>query len=227
MNPTVIRPLVAEFVGTALFVFLGAGSVVVNAASNNALGVVGIAFAHGIAIAVVVTATLNISGGHVNPAVTLALFAARKVDGRTAGSYVGAQLLGAVLGAFLVRSLFPAGAVGVTGAGTPGLAAALGFWPAVGIEAVLTFVLVSAVFGTAVSSEAPKVGGLAIGMAVLVGAVAAGPMTGAVMNPARALGPALVTMHWQAQAVYWIGPVIGALAASALWQGILLPRGSQ
>jgi glycerol uptake facilitator-like aquaporin len=92
------------------------------------------------------------------------------------------------------------------------------------IEALLTFFLVSAVFGTAVSSEAPKIAGFGIGLAIFVDALVGGSLTGAMMNPARAIGPALVAWQWNAHAVYWIGPLIGAGAAGALWKAVLLPR---
>jgi aquaporin Z len=219
-----VRPLVAEFVATALFVFLGAGSVVVNANTGNGLGAVGVALAHGLAMSILVTATLRISGGHVNPAVTVALFAAGRVDGRTAGGYIAVQLVGAIVGALLVKALLPEGAVRVTSAGAASLASHITFFQGVWIEALCTFFLVSAVFGTAVSSEAPAVGGFGIGLAVFVAALVAGPLTGGAVNPARAFGPALVAWDLHAQAVYWIGPLLGALAAGLLWKLVLLPR---
>jgi len=224
VNPKALRPLVAEFVGTALFVFLGVGSIVANAASNNAIGAVGISLAHGVGMAVLVTMTMSISGGHLNPAVSVSLWLAQKIDGRTLGQYVAAQIIGAVVGALFVKVFLPTMAGRVTSLGTPQLAGTLGLFEGIAIEALLTFFLVSAVFGTAVSSEAPKVGGFGIGLAIFVGALVAGPLTGAAMNPARAFGPALVAWEWHGQAVYWIGPLLGATAAGALWKFILLPR---
>lgn len=221
-----VRPAVAEMVGTALFVFVGAGSVVVNAAFPQAVGGVGVAAAHGIAIAVLVSSLMPVSGGHLNPAVTLGLFAARKVDGPTTGAYILAQLAGAVLAAALLKWLLPIGAVSLTNIGTPAVAASVTKVQAVAIEAIFTFLLMSAVFGTAVSSQAPKVGGFAIGFAVFVAGVVAGPLTGAALNPARAFGPALVSLEFHAQAWYWIGPILGATLASLLWKGILLPKDS-
>jgi aquaporin Z len=224
VNPKALRPLVAEFIGTALFVFLGVASIVVNAVSSNALGTVGISLAHGVGMAVLVTMTMSISGGHLNPAVSVSLWLVQKIDGRTLGKYVVAQLLGAVVGALLVKGLYPTMAGKVTSLGTPQLAGTLGLFEGIGIEAVLTFVLVSAVFGTAVSAQAPKVGGFGIGLALFVCALVGGGLTGAALNPARAFGPALVAWEWHGQAVYWIGPLLGATAAGALWKFILLPR---
>ena len=218
------RPLAAELIGTALFVFLGAGSVVMNANTANSLGVTGVALAHGIGMAIIVTMTMNISGGHINPAVTAGLWIANKVDGRTAVTYVAAQLVGALIGAALVKGLLPSGAVRVTLAGAPRIADAVTFGTAVWIEAVLTFFLVCAVFGTAISPEAPKVGGFGIGLAIFVDVLVGGHLTGAAMNPARALGPAVISADLHGQAVWWIGPLLGAAAAGWLWRAVLLPK---
>ena len=223
MNSTLVRPVTAELVGTALFVFVGAASVVTTAATPASAGVV-VALAHGIALAVAVTATMRISGGHLNPAVTLALFAVRKVDGRTAAAYIAAQLVGAVLAAALIKGLFPAGMARATNLGTPFLAAQVTLVQGILIEAALTFFLMTAILGTAVSPEAPKVGGFGIGLAVTASALAAGSLTGAALNPARAFGPALVALEFHAQVVYWIGPIIGAVLAAALWKMVLLPK---
>ena len=222
MNPKNLRPLTAECLGTALFVFLGAGSVVMN--TPNGLGTIGIALVHGVAMAIIVSMTMNISGGHMNPAVTAALWLARKVDDRTAGLYVVAQLIGAVLGALLISAVLPHAAARATSIGTPMVATSVTFTQAVLIEATLTFFLVSAVFGTAVSSEAPKIGGFGIGLAIFVDVLIGGSLTGAAMNPARAFGPALVAWDWHGQAIYWIGPLLGGLAAAAVWKWVLLPR---
>ena len=223
MNLQTIRPLVAEFVGTALFVFVGVGSVVANAAGTS-LGVLGIALAHGVGLAIVVTMTMPISGGHINPAISVALWLAKKIDGRTLGLYVVAQLVGAVVGALLVKGFFPAAAARVTSLGTPQLSGTLGLFEGIALEALFTFFLASAVFGTAVSPQAPKIGGFGIGLSVFVCALAGGALTGAAMNPARAFGPALVAWDWHGQAIYWIGPVLGAAVAAALWKFVLLPR---
>lgn len=224
MNLHTARPIVAEFVGTALFVFFGAGSVVANAASGNALGAVGTALAHGVGLAIIVTMTMSISGGHINPAISVALWLTKRINLRTLGTYVAAQLVGAVVGALLVKAFLPSGAARVTSLGTPQLSATLGLWSGMAVEALLTFFLASAVFGTAVNPHAPKVGGFGIGLAVFVCALTGGALTGAAMNPARAFGPALVSWDWFGQAIYWLGPLLGAGAAAALWKYVLLPR---
>jgi len=216
--PLKLRPLTAEFVGTLLFVFLGVGSIVASS------GPLGVALAHGVGMAIIISMTMSISGGHINPAVTFGVWIANRIDGRTAGQYVLAQVLGAVSGAALVKAVLPPVAVGMALVGTPRLASEVTFMQGVWIEALLTFFLVSAVFGTAVSSEAPKIAGFGIGLAIFVDALVGGGLTGAMMNPARAIGPALVAWQWNAHAVYWIGPLIGGGVAGALWKAVLLPR---
>lgn len=221
MNYRTLRAPAAEFIGTALFVLVGAGSVIANMGGNSGLS---IAIAHGVGLAVVITIMLPISGGHINPAVTFSLWLGKQIDALTLGKYVLAQLLGAVVGALLIKATFPAGAVRMTSLGTPAVSGSMGFWAAVALEALFTFFLVSAVYGTCVSSQAQRVAGFAIGLVVLVCALGGGgALTGAVMNPARAFGPALVAWDWHAQAVYWIGPLIGAAAAAGLWRYLLLP----
>lgn len=218
---TGLRQLVAEFVATFGLVFIGAGSVVVDAMTGGELGVVGMALAHGIVLAVMVTVTMPISGGHVNPAVTFALWLARQMEARRAGLYVVAQLAGAVAAALLLRALFPVGAGDATGWGLPRISPYISLPQAVVIEAVLTLFLVSAVFGTAVSPATPKVGGFAIGLVLAFDILAAGPLTGAAMNPARALGPAVASNDWHAHAAYWAGPLLGAAVAGLLWTWLL------
>lgn len=220
---TLPRRLVAEAFGTFGLVFVGSAAVVVNAFPNAGYGLLGIAVAHAFVLAIMITATMNISGGHLNPAVTFGLLVARKIDLRTALPYIAAQLAGAVLAALLVRYAIPSNVGRVLSYGTPVIASSITLGQAITIEAVLTFFLVSAVFGTAVSPEAPKVGGFAIGLVLLFAILVGGPMTGAALNPARAFGPALVSGNWLGQAVWWVGPLLGGLAAGVLWKLVLLP----
>ena len=218
---TISRQLAAEFLATLALVFIGAGSVVVDAMTGGEVGLVGVALAHGVVLSVMVTITMPISGGHVNPAVTFGLWLARKIDARRAGLYVVAQLAGAVAGAFLLRALFPVGAGDATSWGLPRISPYISFPQAVVIEAILTLFLVSAVFGTAVSPQAPKVGGFGIGLVLAFDILAAGPLTGAAMNPARAFGPAVAASDWHAHAAYWAGPLLGAAVAGLLWTWML------
>jgi aquaporin Z len=227
VNSKTLRPLVAECVGTALFVFLGAGSIVANAMGGGRLGPIGplgIALTHGLAMAVIVSCTMAISGGHINPAVTFGLWLAKKIDPRTAGGYVLAQLLGAVIGAALLPLVFPAASVRAMSYGTPLLASTTTLGQGIVIEAVMTFFLVSAVFGTLVATDGPKIGGFGVGIAILVCGLMGGAATGAAMNPARALGPAIVSVTFTGQVVYWIGPLVGAAVAALVWDKLLLKR---
>jgi len=224
MNP-LPRRLVAEALGTFGLVFIGCGAVVMSQFPGATYGLLGIAIAHGLVLAIMVTATMNISGGHLNPAVTVGLLAAGRTTGKDAAAYIAAQLAGAVLAAFMVKGLFPAGTAQLTLLGTPTIANTIEIGPAIGIEAVLTFFLVSAVFGTAVAADAPKVGGFAIGLVLVFDIIVGGQLTGAAMNPARAFGPALVSGAWAGHAAYWIGPLLGGVLAGLLWEKVLLRKG--
>lgn len=218
------RRLVAELFGTFTLVFIGAGSVLADKFPKGGFGLLGIALAYGLALAVAMTATMAISGGHLNPAVTAGMLAIRRIDARTAGLYVAAQLLGAVLAAYALQAVFPTGVWKVLATGTPSIAATMTLGTAILIEAILTFLLMSAVMGTAVSAEAPRVGGFGVGLTLAFCALVGGPLTGAALNPARAFGPALASGQWVSQGVYWVGPILGALVAAFLWEKVLLPK---
>jgi MIP family channel proteins len=219
-----VRALSAEFLGTFGFVFIGTGAVVTDAMRPGTVGLLGIALAHALAFSVMVTAFMRISGGHLNPAVTVGLWLANKVDAKTAGSYIGTQLVAGFAASLLVLAIFPQTAVQAVQSGAPMIATELGMIDAILIEAVLTFFLVSAVFGTAVSPEAPAVGGFGIGLVLLFAILVGGPLTGAALNPARAFGPALASGAWTGHAAYWIGPLLGGAVAAIVWEKVLLPR---
>ncbi len=218
------KALAAEFLGTFALVFVGAGAVVVDASSGRELGLLGVALAHALVLSVMVTATLPISGGHLNPAVSFALWIARKISSRDVVFYWLTQLLAALLAAFSVKWLLPTTAGTTTAYGLPRVSAELNFAQAVVLEAIFTLFLVSAVFGTAVSPRAPKVGGFGVGLVLLFDILVGGPLTGAAMNPARAWGPAVASGDWHAQAVYWVGPLLGAAIATLFWTALLLPK---
>jgi aquaporin Z len=223
--PSLARRLTAEALGTFGLVFIGAAVVVVNGGfPNSGIGLLGIALAHAVVLSVMVTATMTISGGHLNPAVTAGLLVARRIDAGSAAAYIVAQLVAAVIAAVLVKLLLPPHAVRAALLGVPVIASSVSLGQAIGIEVVLTFFLVSAVFGTAVSPDAPRVGGFGIGLVLLFDILVGGPLTGAAMNPARAFGPALVAGTWVGQLVYWIGPIVGGILAALLWEYVLLPR---
>jgi MIP family channel proteins len=223
--PSLARRLAAEAFGTFAFVFIGVAVVVVNGGfPNSGIGLLGIALAHAIALSVMVSATMTISGGHLNPAVTIGLLVARRIDPAAAAAYIATQLAAAAAAAFLVKLLLPPAAVRSSLLGVPVIANSVTLGQAIGIELVLTFFLVSAVFGTAVSLEAPRVAGFGIGLVLLFDILVGGPLTGAAMNPARAFGPAVIQGEWLGHVVYWVGPIAGAVLAALLWQYVLLPR---
>jgi aquaporin Z len=216
--------LVAEAFGTFGLIFIGCAAVLVNQLPSGNYGLLGIALAHALVLGIGITATMNISGGHLNPAVTFGLWVGRKVDARTALAYIAAQLLGAVLAAYLVKVLLPPAITSGSTLGSPALAPDVGLVQGIAIEAVLTFFLVSAVYGTAVSADAPRVGGFGIGLVLLFDILVGGPLTGAAMNPARAFGPQLVSGSFVAGVVWWVGPLLGGLLAGLLWAYVLLQK---
>lgn len=215
MRDRVGPALVAEGVGTFLFFFVGMGAVVVGA------GLVGVALAHGLALAVLVSALGAISGAHLNPAVTLAVWLSGRIALPRAGLYVAAQLVGAVAAGFALRFVFPADAWEPSRLGVPALGE--GITPAAGIavEAVLTILLVLAVFGTALDRRAPRLGGMAIGLAVAADILMGGPLTGGAMNPARWFGPAVAAGAFDDWYVWWVGPLLGAAVAGLLYRFVL------
>lgn len=223
--PSLGRRLLAEALGTFAFVFVGAAVVVVNGGfPNSGIGLIGIALAHAIALSVMISATMSISGGHLNPAVTVGLLVTRRIDPAAAAAYIATQLAAAALAALLVKLLLPAPAVRSALLGVPVIASSVSLGQAIGIELVLTFFLMSAVFGTAVSPNAPRVAGFGIGLVLLFDILVGGPLTGAAMNPARAFGPALVAGEWLGHVVYWVGPLAGAILAALLWEYGLMPK---
>jgi MIP family channel proteins len=223
--PSLARRLTAEALGTFGLVFVGAAVVVVNGGfPNSGIGLLGIALAHAVVLSVMISATMTISGGHLNPAVTLGLLATRRIDPASAAAYIVTQLAAACVAAFLVKLLLPPSAVRNAMLGVPVIASSVSLGQAIGMEAILTFFLMSAVFGTAVSADAPRVAGFGIGLVLLFDILVGGPLTGAAMNPARAFGPAVVAQQWVGHLAYWIGPVLGALVAAVLWEYVLLPR---
>ena len=221
------RSSAAEFVATFLFVFIGAGAVVslgiFSSEGGGALGgnLVAIAMAHGLAIAILVSATANISGGHINPAVSIAAVLTRKISVTRGGMYVIAQVAGAILGALLLKAVIPDSLEG--GLGSHAILPEIGVTGGLIVEIVLTFALVFVVFATAIDPKGPShLAPLAIGGAVLVIHLVAVPLTGASVNPARTIGPALAAGQWADHWVYWAGPLLGGAIAGILYQLVFM-----
>jgi MIP family channel proteins len=218
----------AEFIGTALFVFMVAASVVVLGGRDPA-SLVGIAVAQGLALSVLITSIGHISGGHINPAVTVGAWVVGKIESGRAALYIVVQLAGAALGAALARWALPERTwrAAHLGATLVNHTAAITNEKAVLIEAVLTFFLVFAVFAVAVDDRGAfkSIAGFGIGVVVIADILVGGPLTGASMNIARSFGPALVAGEWKDFWVYVAGPLIGALlAAIVYWFAFLRTR---
>ncbi len=220
--PSLTRRIVAEMFGTFALVFFGCGAVVMDAFPGARTGLLGIALVHAIVLSVAVSATMFISGAHLNPAITIGLLTIKKISPRDAVAYILIQLAAAVFAVSVARMLLPVSVGDLAAWGTPALSPRVTFNQGVAIEAVLTFFLMSSVMGTAVAPNAPKIGGFGIGLTLFFTIMIGGPLTGAALNPARAFGPAVISGNMMAQAVWWIGPIIGAVVAALLWHHVLL-----
>jgi len=241
------RPFLAELLGTFALVFVTAATVctsfLVDKPGQPQPYVIGIALAQGLLLTAALTATVNISGGLLNPALTLTLWVFKRVDGTRAGWLIAAQLLGGFLAGLCVRLLFQDDLLVEARLGTPhlnvdafGLASPrFTYWRAlfsgIGVEFVLTFIVTFAIYGALLDPRAPQLGVLGPGLAVVAVTFLGYPLTGAALNPARWLGTALweLTLRRDAfvdHAVYWIGPIFGTLTAAGIYEYLLLSTGS-
>lgn len=217
-----VRPLTAEFIGTFGLVFAGTAVIISDSFPNGKFGMIGIALAHGLILAAGITATMGISGGHLNPAVTLGFLATKRIEFNTALAYIVVQLAGGLAGAYASRFLVPNNVGRLLSNGVPQINSNVQLGGAIMLEAVMTFFLMSALMGTVVNPKAPKQGGLWVGLTVVAMFFVGGPLTGAAMNPARAFGPAMVSGVWTGHLAYWLGPIIGAVIAALVWDKVLL-----
>ncbi len=220
------RHFTAEFVGIFALVFVGGAAIMSSQLTHADHPLLAVAAAHGLILAIMVTATMRISG-HLNPAVTIGFLVTRRIELVMGVIYIMAQLLGATVAAYALKALFPHDIATATRLGGQALALDVSFAQGVFAEAIATFFLVFAVFGTAVDTHAPKVGGFAIGLTVTADILAIGPLTGASMNPARSFGPAIASGVFEAQGVFWIGPILGGIAAALLYDRLFLRRGKE
>lgn len=213
-RPNLTRRAAAEFLGAFVLVFAGCGAIVAEAEHPGALGAMGIALAFGLAVMAMVYATGHLSGAHLNPAVTLAFAMTRHLPAREGLAYMGAQLVGAIAGALLLLAVWPSEPAAL-GATSP----TIGAGGAVAYEAALTAILMFTIMAVATDTRAVGAGAaIAIGGAVGLGALFGGPVTGASMNPARSIGPALVTGQLGDLWIYIVGPIIGAAAGAFAYQ---------
>ena len=235
-----LKAWVAELIGTFALTFIGVGAIANLAGLGSEAmtqfgdlatigniivgksGLVGIALAHGLTIAVMVSATAAISGGHLNPAVTVGLWSAGKIDAANALGYIISQVLGS-FAAIGLLALTLGDSVRAVQYGSPMLAEGVSIGSGLILEAVLTFFLVFVIYGTAVDKRAPKLAGLFIGLTVTLDILMGGPVTGAAMNPARQMAPAIYAGGAAASQIwlYWVGPILGAILAAQLWRNFL------
>ena len=220
------RHFAAEFIGTFALVFVGSGAIMTAKASQSPAGLVEVALAHGLILAVMVSALMRISG-HFNPAVTLGFLVTQRIEALMAALYIVAQVLGAVIAGYALKATFPEAVFVATRGGGQTIALDITGVQAFVLEAIATFFLVFVIFGTAVDLRGPKIGGLAIGLTIAADILAIGPMTGASMNPARSFGPAVASGVYEAQLLYWFAPITGGLIAALLYEYLFMRRGRE
>jgi MIP family channel proteins len=235
-----MRSLLAEFIGTFFLCFAGIAAILCNQPPINAgSGLIGVALAHGLALSVAVNAFGGISGAHFNPAVTIGMLATGRINAPLAGCYIVSQLIAAAVSALACVVIFPVESVEAAKLGIPLPPAQFADQIVVLLvtEFILTFLLMTAIYGTAIDDrgQAVKIGGFGIGLAVTFDILAGGPISGASMNPARSFGPAIVYsilvpsaeggfhLHW----LYWVAPILGAVAAALVYHHLLLDRNAK
>jgi len=220
------QKLFAEFIGTFALIFFGAGAVCVDfqLRSSGGLGLLAIALAPGLAMAIMVSALSHISGGHFNPAVTIGFWVTKRLSTLDSLAYWGAQLVGAAAAGFLLKGVIPDDIATNIFLGTPELMRDFPRWSGMALEGVATFFLVLVFFATAVDSRGAfrAIAGFGIGLTMTLGILVAGPFTGGALNPARAFGPALASGHWINWGIYWVGPLAGGFIAGLLYDSLLL-----
>uniref|UniRef100_A0A7N0UX56 Uncharacterized protein n=1 Tax=Kalanchoe fedtschenkoi TaxID=63787 RepID=A0A7N0UX56_KALFE len=221
-----IKAYIAEFISTLIFVFAAVGSIIAfdKLTSDGALepaGLVAIAVAHAFGLFVAVAVGANISGGHVNPAVTFGLAVGGQITVLTGIFYWIAQVVGSIVACYLLK--FTTGGLAIP---IHSLGSGVGVGEGIVMEIVITFALVYTVYATAADPKKGNIGiiaPIAIGFIVGANILAAGPFSGGSMNPARSFGPAVVSGDFHDLWVYWVGPLIGGGLAGIIYGGILLP----
>jgi len=213
-----VRKMAAEAFGTFALVFAGTGAIVINETSGGAITHAGVAMTFGLIVLAMIYAIGDVSGCHLNPAVTLGFYAARRFSGRLVAPYLVSQCAGAILASITLRLMFPGGVtLGVT---NPSGGAAQSFVMEFLLTLILMFVILSVSAG---SKEKGLLAGVAIGSVIALEAMFAGPVSGASMNPARSLAPALVSMRLENVWVYLSAPIMGACAGVVVCRCIQAP----
>jgi MIP family channel proteins len=225
---TTFQKFTAEFLGTFALVFFGAGAICADRylQSSGGIGLLGIALAHGLAMAVMVSALGHISGGHFNPAISIGFWVTKRIGTIEVFLYWAAQILGGIAAAFLLKGIIPQETWRAVALGTPELVRDFSTLSAMLLEAVASFFLVLVFFATSVDERGAfrSIAGFGIGLTITLGILVIAPFTGAAMNPARAFGPALASNHWTNWGVYWIGPLGGGFIAGLLYDSLYLKK---
>jgi MIP family channel proteins len=213
-RPSLARRAGAEALAAFALVFAGCGAIITNDQRSGALGAVGVAFVFGLVIMVMVYATGHLSGAHINPAVTIAFALTRHLPPREAGAYIAAQVSGALLAALCLGAIWTSHPADL-GATVP----SIGDGSALVYELVMSALLMFVIMAVATDTRAVGAGAaIAIGGAIGLDALFGGPLTGASMNPARSLGPAVAAGQWSGLWIYVVGPVAGAALGAAAYQ---------
>lgn len=206
------KQYVAEAIATFTLIFVGGAAILAGT------GTLGIALAHGLAIAVMIYAIGHISGAHINPAVTIAMWATKKIKTQLAAGYIVSQLAGATVAAYFLSMIY-----GNVAPIVNNLAPTVSMTTGLFVEVILTFFLVFVIFATAVDkSNKSHHAALAIGFVIVFDHIIGLSLTGSSMNPARTFGPALVSGMWTNHLIYWVAPIVGALIAAFVYQYVFL-----
>lgn len=219
---TLPRRLLAEALGTFLFLFFACGAAVVASIPGSGIGLSGVAFVHAVALGLGLALAGTYTGGHLNPAFTAAMLVGKRVSARDAGLYVAMQLVGGVAAVAVLNILMPSAQTSAVNLGTPTIASFLTLPRAIAIEALLAFLFMSAFYGISVAAKRPALGSVSLALVLFCAVLVGGPLTGAALNPVRAFAPALVSGTWVAQIVWWIGPILGASLAAVVWEKVML-----
>lgn len=212
-EPNNVKRAIAEIIGTFALVFCGTGAIIIDKVTGGAVSHVGVAVTFGLIVMAMVYSLGDISGAHLNPAVSFGFYLAGRLPARNLGLYISSQVIGALLASALLRLMFPADPL--LGATIPAGSAMRSFF----LELILTFILMLVIMGVSTGSkEQGLFAGLAVGAVILLEAMFAGPICGASMNPARSLAPALVSGHIESLWVYLTAPIAGAALAIPTWK---------
>lgn len=210
-----MRSYITEAIGTFILIFCGTGAVVINQQTGGSIGHLGISITFGLLVMTLIYAFGNISGAHFNPAVSIAFTVARKFSAKKIAPYIFSQLLGAVMASCLLKFLFPQNEM--LGSTLPAGSEIQTFILEIFLAFFLMLVILNVAHG---SSEQGLFAGIAIGSTILLEAMFAGPISGASMNPARSIAPALVSGHLEHLWIYIVAPILGAILAVPVWNFI-------